>query len=1348
MASKTDTNLTQDASLLDAARQGNVGAIASLLQQALAADGLTVHLHTSEDQLGILLEGASRINQDWIISFVQQGISQIAPPLFQTARVFWKPADSEVEGWQQEVRILPPPQADLLPSSIVQEHVMQSLSAAARSPHLTIGEYDSRFTPDGLLITHSPAPSSPWQRRRKLNPRYACPAVNRLLNRQTEVKAAIATLQAGGAMEFYGEAGSGKSALLCALGHYPQLVTRFPGGIVYQRTYDRPLEDIFQGLFDALYQQRDTAETPEQSSPRHQVGDRKPTQAEIKQILAQHHLCAVLDEMQLPGTALADLVSLPGISILASTSGKVSLPKSRSIFLKGLPLSDAVVLFEEGLRRSLHTTEEQAVEQLCRRLAGHPRRILQCAALIRHRRTTLPELVQQLQKGASPEAIILKVVSGFTEVERRILAILAAFGYTPLHPIHLPTLANLSSATDPVETHLQRLRDYGVIRTDGTYYRLADNLLDPLQTHWNLEPWIEKSIAYFRTWLSQLSSRGAGVNSAMTAPIRDNSDTLWAVLHYALQRQKWAEIIDIATLMGQGLWMAQQWGRWRQVLILRWLAARSLQDKAAEATVLHDLGSRALCLGDGFTAQTCLIQAFQYRVELGDHRGASVTQHNLMMMLSPESVPTPPAQMPPSPSPTQAVRPLPPPPPPPSFLRSSASRLSPSAPSSSGMTPSSPPSSASIAASASLADTATEENRWASASTAEAQTSQGFPPPESNRPAPFPQEDAAVLRSPSWFSWFRLGIAAGAIATVGVMAFLLRQQSFEYGLRPKHTFPPQRIGIQSEPHFFTITNTSRSPLPISVDFSEGDRQDFAIRGDDCTETPLQPDEKCAIAATFTPQGEGPRSAAFAVQLGAADESKQLVLQGVGADVKAEFRPGAVDFGQQAVAERSQTQTVTFQNRGTVAFLVDSGMLLSNPDNAFFIEKDNCSVQVLQPRDSCSMSLSFAPAGVVDYQSFLELVDDTGEKRWQIALNGVGSRAPAPSPAPSLPFPFRGASPAPAPAPPPTPSPSPSPDRQEPLDIVAIDVSSETIAFGRQSLNTPDIRTIRVKSQGSRPLQIGENILSDTAAFELTSDTCSGEVIQPGNECVVAVEFTPVEARSYSATLTISNSSHSGPSIIDISGTGALPEVTAAPTINSFTANPSAGLQPTGTTEICYDIANATQASLVNGNTGEEMPLDPADLTGCTTQTPGRTTTYTLVASNETDPPINRQLTVSVIEPDTEPPPTPVTIAPTGSHPLYCTNTVVLDWDPVADAGGPVSYVVLLQRQDAPLAEGGPTDSSSAWVTVLTRPTNQTSMEVSRDIQAPFAYRWQVQSVDAAGNTSPSSGWSGFWCIAP
>ncbi|MGK7887945.1 MAG: choice-of-anchor D domain-containing protein [Leptolyngbyaceae cyanobacterium] len=1261
-------------------------------------------------------------------------------------------------------------QPDFLPDPVVQT-VMQTVEQTAMFPgrsscQVSTDGYDSHWTNQGIVVNLAQKAepiSLTGSLRPTLDPAYRCVPLTRLLGRQQIVNQAIATLQANGAVAISGSDGTGKTALLRALCHHPQITSALPQGILYLRGYDRPLDDLWQSIFDGVGQIHST-----QAVVANTVY--KPSTTTIQAWLTRQSVGVILDELTGDSHQTTALTQWSQLATRVPLLMAISTPPAAQgtgldsrftgvqLPLQGFPLEEAIVLLEEGLGRSLHASERSEAQALCQHVAGHPRRLIQAAALIQQQYCTLAELMQTLRLGATVDTILLKTIGTLPDAERRIVAILATLGGIPLHPNHLPTLMNLSREAVAVEAPLETLEQTGVVIFEGQYCRLADNLVHPIQRSWNLEPWTNQIIHYFTAWLAQLSPPAPAMVEAVM-PILANQDTLWSVLQLAVQQQQWAAVLDMGTAMTPGLWLGKQWGRWQQVLLLQWFAARSLQDPAAEATILHQLGSRALCLGDSVAAHTYLTQAFHYRRQMGDTNGAALTQQNLMTLRHQHS-PTPP--LPHSPTPPLSH-----------------------SPSTEEQEPSPPPN--------------------------------GGPPPD----------NAVTLTSPSWFSWSRVAMVVGAIAVLGMGFFLMRRQSFEYGLRRQYTFPPQRTQISSEPYFFTITNTTPEPLPISLAFNQGNEADFSLIGNDCIREPLAPDAQCKLVATFTPQNDGPRLATFAVNIGQEEEPKLVTLRGLGANIEAELRPNAMTFGQQVVAGQSQSQTITFRNHGSVAFMVSETALQDNADNGFKLEKDHCLQQVLQPRDSCNLTFAFTPKDPTTYQSTLNLVDDTGTEVWSVALTGTGIPLPdpvtvsVPVPVPVRTPPRRVSASSPSPSPSPTPSPTAA-------SSANLEIQPTAIAFEHQPLNATAIRTVTVENTHNQPVKMNETILSNSRAFSLNRDTCSNVTLFPGDRCDINLLFQADRAGQYDAALIIGNGSNGrlhrvaitatsvastesssggestgddemGTNETSTNETGSVgsepteansvesgptepspieeprpinaeptpeepgsaisprnPDAVVAPSseiqapeIQTFTANPATGLQPTDRTELCYAIAHATQAYIVNETTGERIEL-PTPSHGCVTPTPGRSTTYTLVAINQANQEVRRALDVEVAGLDQEAPPVPQAIAPSDGDTVFCDSTTSLAWSAATDNNGPVTYRVTLQRREVPAATEDDTATlvSATWVNLPSPTTREPRLDLSGLVAPPFTYRWRVQAVDAAGNVSTPSPWSQFWCISP
>jgi type II secretory pathway pseudopilin PulG len=71
---------------------------------------------------------------------------------------------------------------------------------------------------------------------------------------------------------------------------------------------------------------------------------------------------------------------------------------------------------------------------------------------------------------------------------------------------------------------------------------------------------------------------------------------------------------------------------WERVLSAGYAAAHMTGRERDEAFMLHELGSRAMCIGDEGTARGYLLEALGIRDRIGDEPGAELTRHNLSQL--------------------------------------------------------------------------------------------------------------------------------------------------------------------------------------------------------------------------------------------------------------------------------------------------------------------------------------------------------------------------------------------------------------------------------------------------------------------------------------------------------------------------------------------------------------------------------------------------------------------------------------------------------------------------------------------------------------------------------------------
>jgi hypothetical protein len=111
-------------------------------------------------------------------------------------------------------------------------------------------------------------------------------------------------------------------------------------------------------------------------------------------------------------------------------------------------------------------------------------------------------------------------------------------------------------------------------------------------------------------------------------------DLLVQAIHKAEEKSRWHDVVRIGRGLESTLILSRRWQSWLDMLNLILKAARALGDRQVEAWALHQIGTRAACLGPDETARGFLTQALQIRQALGDRAGLAVTRNNLRVFFN------------------------------------------------------------------------------------------------------------------------------------------------------------------------------------------------------------------------------------------------------------------------------------------------------------------------------------------------------------------------------------------------------------------------------------------------------------------------------------------------------------------------------------------------------------------------------------------------------------------------------------------------------------------------------------------------------------------------------------------
>jgi hypothetical protein len=344
--------------------------------------------------------------------------------------------------------------------------------------------------------------------------------------------------------------------------------------------------------------------------------------AEIQCRLQEKRALIVLDDVRLTPADLESVIdSASRSAFVVATRERCLWSEACSIVLKGLPPEDAVLLLERAIDRSLDGTERQDAMSLCAATGGHPLRILQAAAIIREREIPLDPWARTV----TPDGLITELLATIDEKQRRALLALTAF---PGVPLPTPHIAGVAEVTD-LEPSLIALLRRGLVVGSQSRYQLACGVGDRLRRTEDLKPWLNRAITYFTAWAERYRRN--------PDTLLEESEALLRVQQCAADRRRWEEVLELGRLLEEPLILRARWGAWAIALERCLAAAKANRDRSAEAWALHELGSRALCLGDAVVARAMLNRAVKLRDALEDHPAAAATRQNLSLVLPPVS---------------------------------------------------------------------------------------------------------------------------------------------------------------------------------------------------------------------------------------------------------------------------------------------------------------------------------------------------------------------------------------------------------------------------------------------------------------------------------------------------------------------------------------------------------------------------------------------------------------------------------------------------------------------------------------------------------------------------------------
>jgi hypothetical protein len=445
-------------------------------------------------------------------------------------------------------------------------------------------------------------------------------AIRGFLNRATELQTLEGWILANETILIHGPDGIGKSSLIRQIAN-GNAGRAMPHGVIFLEGASIKEEvlgpnDVVQRLFDALFESVPLLKVD--------VNTARPYLSNTRPLL-------LFDEVALSPTLQSCLPDLFPNGAMIFTADIVA---GREDFLR-LPIGPLqrdiairLLVNKSGLAR--HPQNSSTLNVLCGLLGDISLAVVITSNVIRETGATLEETLAYMQKIArfSHDGLDRAFAFAFSRLKPAEREILSAAAFTPGMSMSPEWLVAVCGSPE-AEHCIERLKALGLLAANSPRLRLPPGLRIPAQRASILEEdTVLRRLSVFLLANLELNSQNWGF-------FANELGNFFGALGWAIRTNHWTQAIQLGLALDPYLILRGYWDSWRDLLDGLLNAARQSGNRASEAFVLHQLGTRAIGLGTRQLALDYLYQALQLRTELGDTLGMAYTQHNIDFLVGP-----------------------------------------------------------------------------------------------------------------------------------------------------------------------------------------------------------------------------------------------------------------------------------------------------------------------------------------------------------------------------------------------------------------------------------------------------------------------------------------------------------------------------------------------------------------------------------------------------------------------------------------------------------------------------------------------------------------------------------------
>ncbi len=211
---------------------------------------------------------------------------------------------------------------------------------------------------------------------------------------------------------------------------------------------------------------------------------------------------------------------------------------------------------------------------------------------------------------------------------------------------------------------------------------------------------------------------------------------------------------------------------------------------------------------------------------------------------------------------------------------------------------------------------------------------------------------------------------------------------------PNFNPQPYFYGSQFQSTNFTNTDPSYSVSSYSATITGADASFFSIADNNCSNQIQFPGNGCNIGVYFNPQAAGTKTAQLELSNSGTPDPVIVPLTATAlAGPHAVATPTQHAFGNQAIGTSSAAQQITLQNQGDSPLQIQQLFIIGGAPNYFPITNETCAGRVLNPSESCTLDVQFAPGSTGPQNGSVFVITNENGPITQVNLSGTAYQSP-------------------------------------------------------------------------------------------------------------------------------------------------------------------------------------------------------------------------------------------------------------------------------------------------------------------------------------------------------------------